>query len=124
MSSIVRAVAGIASLLPLAGVFGLAGYAAFVMIQHDLATGGGMVSNPIQTFIDLGLWQVVLVGSVVIALVQLVLMIAFAAHALTRKRLPGGIKALWIAAFYLVGFAALPAYWFLHMLVDEPDAVA
>jgi hypothetical protein len=120
VSSVVRAVAGIASLLPLGGVLATAGYAALVMIQHDLATHGGMLADPIGTFIDLELWQVVLAASLAIALLQLVLMVAFSAHALTRKRLGGGIKAIWVVAFYLIGFAALPAYWFLHMLVEEP----
>jgi hypothetical protein len=43
---------------------------------------------------------------------------------MTRKRLAVGIKVLWVAAFYLIGFAALPAYWVLHMIVDEPSADA
>jgi hypothetical protein len=123
VSSIVRAIAGIASLLPLAGVIGVAGYAAFVMIEHDLSTGGGMIADPIGTFMALGLWRVLLVGSVVIALLQLLVMAAFATHALTRKRLAIGIKALWIVGFYVVGFVALPAYWLLYMLWDEPASV-
>jgi hypothetical protein len=120
VSSVVRALAGIASFVPIAAVFATAGYVAFLMIEHDLATHGGMISDPIGTFFDLELWRVVLTASLAIALFQLVLMIAFSAHALTRKQLGGGIKAIWVVAFYLVGFAALPAYWFLHMLAEEP----
>jgi hypothetical protein len=31
---------------------------------------------------------------------------------------------LWLVAFYLIGFASLPAYWVLRMLADEPPADA
>ena len=104
------------------GAVAIAGYAAYAMIAHDIATGGGMLADPIGTFVDLGLWQVVLAGSIAIAVFELVVMIAFAAHAVTRRQLSGSAKALWIAAFYLLAPFSLPLYWLVHMLpeADEP----
>jgi hypothetical protein len=42
---------------------------AFVMIS-DLDTHGGMLADPIGSFVDLGLWKVVLTASTAIALFQ------------------------------------------------------
>jgi hypothetical protein len=116
VNSLLRSLAGIASVVPLVSVFSTAGYSAYVLLDHDVATGGAMLADPVSTFIDLGLWQVVLGASVAIALFQLALMVAFSVHALTRKQLASGTKVLWIAGFYLFGMFAMPVYWLLYML--------
>ncbi len=114
---VLRALAGIGSLLPMLGVLATAGYCAYVLIAHDLAAGGGQ--DPVARFIDQSLWQVVLGASVAIALLQLLLMIGFTVHVFTRKSMTAVAKALWVAAFYLLGMVAMPVYWLLHMLREE-----
>ncbi len=116
MGSVLRSLAGLASMVPLLSVFSTAGYCAYVLIDYDLTTGGRLLADPLGAFITLGLWQVVLGASFAIALLQLALMIAFSVHALTRKQLPSSIKVLWIVAFYLFGMFAMPVYWLLYML--------
>lgn len=123
MSLILRAIAGLASVVPLLGAFVTAAYCAWIIIREDMAAGGAPF-DPVATFVDQGLWQVVLGASIALALFQVLTMIGFMVHALTRKHLTAVHKALWVAGFYLFGIVVMPVYFLMYMLRDEPEPLS
>ena len=119
MSPLSKFLLGAASVTPLLSAVGLGCYIGYELIVDDLSRGSpmrdpisGIVDGPFDSS-DLVVFAVLTVG---IALLQLVLMALFAVHAAKDPRLGGASIVLWIAAFFLAGPFAFPAYFAAYVL--------
>ncbi len=113
----------VGALLPMTTIVAVAGFMAYRIVDHELATAGRISGSPLSTLFGSAFsateWVVVGFALLSIALLELLLAIPFAIHA---ARLPGGTTlfvALWIAAFVFVGMLAFPVYWLFYVLPDR-----